>query len=94
MSSEASKDDVEELAHRALDAHIFKVRGISPNSRWAKNYSKMMREPLDPEEVRAFQEKLKNDPAFAEQWMDKVLSGFHHLRSRPSKRPSRKSKVR
>jgi hypothetical protein len=92
MSPGTSKDDWVELANRALDVRIFKKRGVSPNSRWAKNFSTMMREPLRPEEWDAFQEKLK-DPKFAEQWMDKVVSGWQPRKtSTSSKLPSNRSK--
>jgi len=84
---------MDEWANRVLDAHIFRKTGVSPNSRWAKNYSKMMREPLKPEEWRTFMEKLK-DPAFADRWFDRVMSGWHRSRtSRPTRR-SRKSRAR
>ncbi len=92
MSSDTSKEEWAELANRALDARIFKKKGVSANSRWAKNYSKMMREPLKHEEWRAFMEKLK-DPAFEKQWMDRVVSGWHQQKtSVSSKQPSKKSK--
>jgi hypothetical protein len=94
MSSDASKEESTEWANRVLDARIFKAKGVSPNSRWAKNYSKMMREPLKPEEWRAFQEKLK-DTTFAEEWMDKVISGWHRRRTSVSSRqPSNRSRSR
>ena len=87
MAKEHSGES-DEWAHRALDARIFKRLGVSPNSRWAKSYSSMMRQPLTEEEWSAFQEKLK-DPKFAEAWMDRVLSGWR--RTRPSTGSRRRS---
>jgi hypothetical protein len=88
MSQEHSEEERKELINRALDARIFKLRGVSPRSRWAKNYSRMMREPLTKEWC-AHQERLK-DPRFAAEWPDKVLSGWHPRKtSRSSTRRSR-----
>jgi hypothetical protein len=90
MTQEPSERERKELVNKALDAHVFKVRGVSPRSKWARNYSKMMREPLSQEEWSAHQEKLK-DPEYAAEWLDKVLSGWHSRTTSPgSKRRSRK----
>jgi hypothetical protein len=90
MTQEPSERERKERVNKALDAHVFKVRGVSPRSKWARKYSKMMREPLSQEEWSAHQEKLK-DPGYAAEWLDRVLSGRHPRSTSPdSKRRSRK----
>jgi hypothetical protein len=90
MTKVPSEEERKELLNRALDARVFKTRGISPNSKWARNYSKMMREPLTEEEWRAHEEKLK-DPKYAADWLDRVLSGWHPRKTSASlKRLSKK----
>jgi hypothetical protein len=90
MTKEPSEEERKELLNRALGARVFKIRGVSPRSKWAKSYSKMMREPLTDEEWRAHQEKL-NDPAYAAAWLDRVRSGWHPGKASPSSK--RRSKT-
>ena len=47
---------------RALNARVFKKLGVSPHSRWAKEYAEKMRRPLTAQEWRNFEESVLNDP--------------------------------
>lgn len=85
MTQEPPEDKRGEIANRVLDAHVFRRLGVSPNSKWAKSYSKMMRQPLTEEEWRAHQEKLK-DPKYAGEWLDMVVSGWRSKKTSPSLR--------
>ena len=92
MTRVASKADLTDPLNKALNARVFKRMGVSANSRWARNYAQMMSKPLTKEEWQAFEEKMK-DPAFADRWFERVMSGWHRMNvPHSSRRRSKKSK--
>ncbi len=79
---------------RALNARIFKKLGVSPQSRWAKDYTEMMRRPLTAEEWRNFEENVLNDPKKLDEWVDRVIAGWTGRTSTGSRKRLTASKSR
>ena len=75
MAREMKAVEVDPI-ERALNARVFKKLGVSPHSKWAKDYAEMMRRPLTAEEWRNFEENVLNDPKKLDEWVDRVIAGW------------------
>jgi hypothetical protein len=79
---------------RALNARVFKKLGVSPHSRWARQYAEMMRRPLTAEEWRNFEENVLNDPKKLDEWVHRVVVGWTGRTSTGSRKRLTASKSR
>jgi len=93
MAREVKAEGVDPI-ERALNTRIFKKLGVSPHSKWARDYAEMMRRPLTAEEWRNFEQNVLNDPKKLDEWVDRVIGGWTGRTSTGSRRRLTASKSR
>ena len=93
MAREVKPLEVDPI-ERALNARVFRKLGVSPRSKWAKDYAEMMRRPLTAEEWRNFEENVLNDPEKLDEWVDRVIAGWTGRTSTGSRKRLTASKSR
>jgi len=94
MAREVSQADREDPIERALNARVFRKLGVSPRSKWAKDYAEMMRRPLTAEEWANFESTVLNDPKKLDEWVDRVIAGWTGKTSKGSRKRSTVSRNR